>query len=293
MTGADGFVGSHLVQGLAKNHQVTAISRRPEADRNSTLADLPNVKIIEADLVQGLSLSAEVDVVVHAAARTPAPGVNASDYVAGNIDTTLNVIDWAVRAQAKLLVYLSAISVYGRIETAVVDEKTPIREPSVYGMTKYIGEQLLADVAETLPSVILRLPVVVGPDMNTGWLFRTHQTVAQGQLLDIYNGDSPYNMVEISDVLDLVSLGAQRELSGSNVFTVGCLEPLSIRQLVESMKGHLKSISKIRETSTSDQGYVVSTEKIRRILGFQPVKAEIILAEYLEDSSRRGPMAIS
>lgn len=291
--GADGFVGRNLVQDLAKGHQVTAVSRRPQANANSAVSGIQNVKVIETDLTRPFPFADKVDVIVHAAARTPAPDLKAHDYVAGNISTTLNVIDLALRANAKLLVYLSAISVYGRVESAVVDEDTPIREPSLYGMTKYIGEQLLADVADSLPSIIFRLPVVIGRDMNTGWFFRTHQTISQGQPLNIYNGDSPYNMVGISDVPDLVLRGAQSSYTGSQVFTVSCKNPMTIRQVAETMKRRLQSKSNIRETATEDQGYIVSTEKVRRDLGFLPKTGkEIVLTGFLDQFINTDPAQV-
>lgn len=283
VTGTNGFIGSYLCQRLSQANKVVGVTRRDNSSGNLTLEALPDFRWHKADLAEGLSMSDDIDMIVHAAARTPAPKVTIADYVSSNIITTQNLIEFAVQKKVKSFVYLSAISVYGRIDSTIVDEETSIIEPTPYGMTKYIAELLLREKADAVPSIILRLPLVVDAGMKSGWLFRTYERLLKGEPVRIYNGDSPYNMVSISDVYDLVSRSLNYNLAGSSVFTISCKDFVPIRQIVNTMRQYTRSKSKISEAFTAKKGFTISTEKARRILGFRPKSASEILTEFLEE----------
>lgn len=285
VTGADGFVGNYLCRQLARNNQVTGLSRRVNRPTNEGCEDLSNLEFHYADLTKKLAVPGQIDVIVHAAACNPGPGTGTADYVSGNVTATANVIDFAIKKNVSLVVYFSAISIYGVIRTDLVDEETAIQNPSPYGMTKYLGELLLNEVDELLPSVIFRFPVIVGPGMKTGWLFRTGGQIVDGQPVKIFNSGSPYNMVHISDVYDLVTLSAGQQRSGSSVFTVSCRDLLSIGQIVGAIKKHTGSKSQVQEELMDSHGFAISTGKVSRELGFQPKTALEILSSFLEEST--------
>ena len=287
VTGADGFIGSYLCQRLSQANKVIGVTRK---DHSPESASLPNFRWHKADLSEGLSMPDDIDIIVHAAARSPGPKVIIADYVSDNIVATQNLTDFAIQKQVRLFIYLSAISIYGRIESATVDEETPVNGFTPYGMSKYLAELLLREKKDVISSVIFRLPVVVGAGMKSGWLFKTYETLLKGEQVHIYNGDSPYNMVHISDVCDLISSSLNYNPNGSSVFTIGCKDFMSIRQIVNTMRQNAQSMSEISEEFTADKGFILSTEKVSRILGFRPTSVNEILIKFLEEmseSSRR------
>ncbi len=283
ITGAGGFIGSYLCQRLSQAHEVIGVARRDYNRGNSMLSARPNFRWHKADLAEGLSLPDDIDIIAHAAARTPGTEATTANYVSDNVVATRNLIDFAVLKRMKLFVYLSAISVYGRINQSIIEEGTPINDPTPYGMTKYIGELLLSEKADVIPSVILRLPVVVGAGMKSGWVFETYQALRQGKPVHIYNGDSPYNMVHISDVYELVLSILRHNHAGNTVFTVSCRDFMSIREITNFMKDYTHSPSEITEEFTGEKGFTISTEKTRRMLGFQPQPASEILTKFLKE----------
>jgi UDP-glucose 4-epimerase len=242
VTGANGFVGSYLCQRISQANKVIGVDYSP---RNPVLSALPNFSWHKVDLSKGLSIPDDIDIIVHTAARTPAPKVTTADYVASNVVATQKLIKFALQKKVRALIYLSAISIYGRISSAIVDEETPINQPTPYGMTKYIGELLVREKGGVLPSIVLRLPLVIGAGIKSGWLFETYEKLRKGEPVPIYNGDSPYNMVHISDVYELVLSILGHNTVGSSMFTVSCQDFMSIRQIADTMKQYTHSTSEI------------------------------------------------
>ena len=153
ITGATGFVGGRLLDlALAEGHEIRALTRRPQPNREG-------VTWIAGALDQPESLErlAEgADAVVHVAGVINAP--DPSGFEAGNVTGTASVLAAAESAGAKRFVHVSSLAA---------------REPklSIYGATKAGSEALVA--ASTISSAIVRPPAVYGPgDKETLELFR-------------------------------------------------------------------------------------------------------------------------
>jgi nucleoside-diphosphate-sugar epimerase len=176
VTGAAGFIGSHLCEALlAGGHQVLGLDAfipyYPRALKERNLAELlgrPGFAFHDVDLrTDPLDpLVAEAEVVFHLAAM---PGLVKSwtdfdGYWTCNVQATQRLLE-AVRRHSRLrrFVYGSTSSVYGRYGTG--DESLPTRPISPYGVTKLAGENLCRAFAEErgLPLVVLRYFSVYGP----------------------------------------------------------------------------------------------------------------------------------
>lgn len=283
ITGANGFIGRYLCRTLSESNKVIGVTRGKYGTATAVLNSLQNFQWHEVDLADEISLRDDIDIIVHTAARSPGPKATIADYVADNIVATQNLIEFAIQKQVRLFIYLSAISVYGHIESTLVDEDTPVKASTPYGITKYLAELLLREKGDWIPSVIFRLPLVIGAGMKSGWLFNTYKKFLRGEPVRIYNGDSPYNMVHISDVSNIVSSGLNYHPSGCDTFTISCKDCMSVRQIVDTMREHARSSSEIIEDVTADKGFTISTEKARKVLGFQPQPAKGILAKFMEE----------
>ncbi len=177
VTGAAGFIGSHLCEHLLRQgHEVTgvdgfipyyapAIKRRNLAGSRA----YPGYRFVAADLrTDPLDPHlAGAEVVFHIAAM---PGLTASwtdsDLYQGcNVTATQRLLE-AIRRSApglRRLIYASTSSVYGRFASG--DETLPTRPVSPYGVTKLAGEHLCRAYADAfgLPVVVLRYFSVYGP----------------------------------------------------------------------------------------------------------------------------------
>ena len=153
ITGATGFVGGRMLDlALGEGHDVRALTRRPQPDREG-VTWIPGALDRPDSLDQLVEGS---DTVIHVAGVINAP--DPSGFEAGNVTGTASVLAAAEKASVKRFVHVSSLAA---------------REPklSVYGATKAGSEALVA--ASTLASAIVRPPAVYGPgDKETLELFR-------------------------------------------------------------------------------------------------------------------------
>jgi nucleoside-diphosphate-sugar epimerase len=177
VTGAAGFVGSHLVEALlGAGHTVLGVDRRtPTTDRMAAVnlaavRDHPRLRLLHRDIVTDDLTDAVAGCVAvyHLAAI---PGVRASwgsrfdEYARVNIIGTRRVLDACVRAGIRRVVVASSSSVYGSVDRP--SRETDVTRPiSPYGVTKLASEQLCLASALRHPDLVvcaLRYFTVYGP----------------------------------------------------------------------------------------------------------------------------------
>jgi len=161
VTGATGFVGSHLVEALRRGgHDVAALVRSP--GKAAALAAL-GVEQVRGDLADRDALAraaAGRDVVFHVAGLTAA--LDEAEYVRANRDGTRALVDAAERGGAGRVVYVSSMAAAGpaaRGRPLAGDE--PPAPVTAYGRSKLAGESAVRE--SRLPWTIVRPPMVYGP----------------------------------------------------------------------------------------------------------------------------------
>ncbi|KAA5603528.1 GDP-mannose 4,6-dehydratase [Blastochloris sulfoviridis] len=155
VTGAGGFIGSHLVEALvAAGASVTAMVRYNSSSSIGNLAFLPpdmrrSVRIAsgnveDSDFVFGVAKGQ--DVIFHLAALIAIPYSYEAprSYVRANVEGTLNVLEAVRRFDIARMVHTSTSEVYGTALYAPIDEKHPLQGQSPYSATK-IGADKLAE----------------------------------------------------------------------------------------------------------------------------------------------------
>ena len=176
VTGADGFIGSHLVEILVqRGAAVTALSCYNSFDKYGWLDDLPDtirrdVRMIRGDVRDAAQVRALVrgqTIIFHLAALISIPHsyVAAQSYVDTNVSGTLNVLDAAREFGAQRIVLTSTSEVYGTAITQPIAEDHPLQGQSPYAASK-IGADMMAEAfakSFDLPAVILRPFNTFGP----------------------------------------------------------------------------------------------------------------------------------
>ncbi len=168
VTGATGFVGSHLIDNLlARGDEVTALVRSPA--RAAPLA-ARGVRLVEGDLAARDALRDATEgrrVVIHAAAVTGAP--SDAVFLAANRDGTANVVEAAEHAGVERLVLLSSGAAGGPAAKGAPRSGDEADHPvTMYGRSKLAAEAVVRDA--TVPWTILRPPAVYGPRDLDGFL---------------------------------------------------------------------------------------------------------------------------
>ena len=173
VTGGAGFIGSHIVDLLLKNGHAPAVIDDLSSGRRENLPpDVPLhvADICDAERVRAAFDEAQPELVCHQAAQmSVSRSVREPAFDARvNLVGLLNVLENAVRVGTKRFVFASSGGVlYGDVYEPV-DEGTPSRPISPYGISKWAGEQYLAFFSREhgLDTVALRYSNVYGPRQN-------------------------------------------------------------------------------------------------------------------------------
>lgn len=288
VTGAAGFVGSHLCERLASlKHNVVGIDSFSDhypvwmKERNAReLADV-RVQIERLDLARDRleEVLADAELVFHLAAQ---PGIAArvppDAYVRNNLVATRALLEACASCKRRpFLVNISTSSVYGRRATA---EETAEPEPiSCYGVTKLAAEQLaLAYWRERrLPVCSIRLFSVYGPRERPEKLYmKLITSILQGEEFPLYDGSQhhkrAYTFVDDA-VAGLLAVLDHRDRCAGEIFNIGSdIETTTSRgiEIVEEILGQQARL-KVLPPRPGDQTHTrANIDKARAILGFAP-----------------------
>ncbi|NYI05541.1 NAD-dependent epimerase/dehydratase family protein [Allostreptomyces psammosilenae] len=290
ITGAAGFIGSHLAQALvATGAIVIGVDRRdprtdPIAARN--LAELrphPTFIPITADLrtcaVEPLLLDAEV--VYHLAGI---PGVRPSwghefvDYVSDNLLATQRLMDAAARLGVPRLVVASSSSVYGATDGRPSRESDHPRPMSPYAVTKLAQEQLClahASRPDCPTSVVaLRYFTVYGPHQRADMFIHRVLTAAlAGTPVRLYgDGHQRRDFTYVDDVV-AATIAAGHAPAETGVVNVGAGTGHTLHDVIttaEHLTGHRVRTEQVASSDGDVPTTLADTTKAAEILNWQP-----------------------
>ncbi|MBI5740903.1 MAG: NAD-dependent epimerase/dehydratase family protein [Nitrospirae bacterium] len=216
VTGATGFIGSHLAEALLrKGHEVSCLVRK-----TSKLAwlDSLDVRLFEGDCSDINSLQKCVqgqDYVFHLAGVTKAYA--AGLYYSVNAKGTENLIASVAENNSGIrkFVYLSSLSAFGPgVKDRPPREDEKPHPVSDYGKSKLQGEHAVLRYADRLPVTILRPSIVYGPrDREFFWFFKT---ISRGIMP--YWGEGHTSLIYVDDLIRAVILAAGEDASGRTYF---------------------------------------------------------------------------
>jgi len=237
VTGAAGFIGSHLSRRLLREgaHVIAVDSftdfyPRWIKERNlSPFAGDPNFEFFSQDLLD-LNLEeilARVDVVYHLAAQAGVRsswGENFSVYIQNNILSTQRLLEAAKGKPLHRLIYASSSSVYGLTPTLPMSETSLLYPLSPYGVTKLAAEQLclLYFQSYAVPTVALRFFTVYGPGQRPDMAFhKFFRAIAEGRPISVFgDGEQTRDFTHIDDIVE-ASFSASRRGRPGEVYNVG------------------------------------------------------------------------
>ena len=209
VTGANGFVGSHLVEGLLeKGYQVRCLVRKTSNLR--WLSGL-NVECVYGDVANQTSLKEavkDVDLVFHSAGLTKAK--TREEYFKVNAEGTKNLVETCLEENPRLqrFVYISSQAAVGPGEDQrPLNETAPCRPVTYYGESKLEGERIVLEHVSQLPMTIIRPPAVYGPrDTDMLGFFKVAN---KGFRIAFRRGESLVSLVYVKDLVEGIILGAE------------------------------------------------------------------------------------
>jgi nucleoside-diphosphate-sugar epimerase len=217
VTGATGFIGSHLCEELVKRgYSVTCLVRETS---NLIWIETLDLKLVKGDCTDRESLFHAVhdfDYIFHLAGVTKSPTDNA--FFSTNTKGTENLIKAVAEKNPKLkrFVYLSSLSAAGPSRNGTpLDEQANPSPVSSYGRSKLEGEKAILKYKDTIPITILRPAAVYGPrDRDFLVLFKM---IKKGVFPDW--GKSYYSFLYVDDLVQGIILCAEStEAEGKTYF---------------------------------------------------------------------------
>jgi nucleoside-diphosphate-sugar epimerase len=278
ITGAGGFVGAHLTDELARRGFEVLRARRPRP------AFGRDPRFLELDLAEPFELPAGVEAIVHAAATSPGPGISAARVVRDSVQATSNLLAAASRARVRSIVYLSSLSVYGRIDAPEVNEDTPRRDPDVYGSSKHVAEELMREHAARCPTLALRLPGVVGRGAARNWLARLLTALRAECDVEVFNPDARFNnAVHVAELSALVARVLEHGWTGFDALTLGARGALPIRDVVARLAEHAGSGSRVLVQPAERSAFTISSQRAIERYGYVPSEIGALLKRWVSE----------
>ena len=210
ITGADGFIGSHLTEQLLKEgHQVKAFVLYNSFNSYGWLDSLPkdvlkNIEIFSGDIrdPNGVRIAMEeCDTVYHLAALIAIPySYHSPDsYVDVNIKGTLNVMQAARLLNTKRILVTSTSEVYGTAQYVPIDEKHPFQGQSPYSATKIGADRIAESFYRSFQS-----PVTIVRPFNTFGPRQSARAVIPTIITQLLNGETNIKLGDTIPTRDLL-----------------------------------------------------------------------------------------
>ena len=302
ITGAAGFIGSHLVESLLKEgftvRGVDAFTEYydPGIKRQNLRAAMESddFTLVEADVTDQQTMEEVLegaDLLVHLAAEA---GVRSSwgtafdRYVDRNVLGTQRVLEAATRVRKlSRIVVASSSSVYGDAETFPTPESARLRPRSPYGITKVATEHLTSAYTTNwdLPTVMLRFFTVFGPRQRPDMAFhRIIQAAFTGRPFPIYgDGEQVRDFTYIHDVIAAIRAVGTHDLPSGAIYNVAGGAAATLNQVIKEVEAQC-GLSISVERNAPQPGDVVrtgaDTTALRRATGWTHA---VDLAQGIED----------
>jgi len=288
VTGAAGFIGSHVVARLLKEgHDVVGVDNfdiyysRGQKEKNLMPVLLhPKFKLIEDNLATMalVTVLKGTEAIIHLAAQ---PGVRGSwgssfhRYVTNNIQVTQRLLEESKGSKLKRFVNASSSSVYGDVGE-VLHEEMRIQPKSPYGVTKLAAEHLcqLYNIEYKMPTVSLRFFSVYGPGQRPDMAFhRFCQNILRDAPMTIYgDGQQVRDFTYVDDVAEIITAALTADVVGQ-VVNVGGGSPATLLEaaaILEEVSGKNAPKTFLERQKGDVFSTRADTAKLERLFGTKP-----------------------
>ncbi|HEY4686331.1 MAG TPA: NAD-dependent epimerase/dehydratase family protein [Dehalococcoidia bacterium] len=234
VTGANGFIGSHVAERLAaQGHDLRLLLRR--TSKTEFLDGLSCYERVDGDLRDEASLAraaAGVDAVVHLGGLTLTAALTEAEYVAVNAAGTAAIAKATLAAGARRFVYVSSLQAAGPSpdgRPVPPHESAPI---SAYGRSKAAGEKAVLALQEEMSVAVVRPPAVYGPRDRA--FLPLYRIAKLGVFPLLGDGRNRASLVHVYDAAAAIAGVVAAEGPSGGVYTICDGEPYTWRQIVDA-----------------------------------------------------------
>ena len=290
VTGADGFIGSHLTEMLVdKGYRVKALSQYNSFNNWGWLEDLPckdKIEVLTGDIRDShycKHITKDVDIIFHLAALIAIPYsyIAPDSYVDTNIKGTLNICQAAKEHGNIRVIHTSTSEVYGTAQYVPIDEHHPLQPQSPYSATKIAADAMAMSFYNAF-----ELPVTIARPFNTYGPRQSARAIIPTIITQIANGVKEIELGDITPTRDFnyvedicrgfVALAQCDESIGQTVnigsnFEISISDTLNmIKELMNSKVKFIVDEQRIRPKKSEVFRLWCDNSKIEKLTGFKP-----------------------
>lgn len=292
VTGAGGFIGSHLTEELVKaGHRVRAMVRYNAQNNWGWLETVPkdivdSLEIFAADIRDPFLMRKAVcgcNVAYHLAALIPIPYsyVAPASFIETNVMGTLNLLQASLDEGVDRFIHTSTSETYGTAQYSPIDEKHPLVGQSPYSASKIAADKLVESYYFSF-----ELPVSIIRPFNTFGPRQSARAVIPTVISQVFNGADKVSLGSLSPVRDLIyvkdtvdgfmaladssdSLGKVTNVGRGEGVTIGELAKLILKLCGSSASIELDA-QRVRPQKSEVLELICDNKRAREILGWTP-----------------------
>ena len=290
VTGADGFIGSHLTELLVQQgHDVTALSIYNSLNDWGWLEDVEckdDIDVISGDIRDPdfcRKITKNKDIIFHLAALIGIPYsyIAPQSYVDTNIKGTMNICQASLDNDVQKLVHTSTSEVYGTAQYVPIDEDHPTQAQSPYSASKISADAMALSFYNSF-----ELPLVIARPFNTYGPRQSSRAIIPTIISQIASGYSEIDLGDLTPTRDFnfvsdtcngfVLLSTCNEANGQ-IVNIGSNTEISIGDLVSKIKVLMSSdveiktdLNRIRPKNSEVFRLVCDNKKINGLVGYEP-----------------------
>jgi NAD dependent epimerase/dehydratase len=290
VTGADGFIGSRLVELLVKKgYEIKALSQYNSFNNWGWIEDIEckdKVEVLTGDIRDPhycKSIAKDIDIIFHLAALIAIPYsyIAPDSYVDTNIKGTLNICQAAKEHGNLRVIHTSTSEVYGTAQYTPIDEDHPMQPQSPYSATKIAADAMAMSFFNAF-----NLPVTIARPFNTYGPRQSARAVIPTIIMQIANGAKEIKLGDITPTRDFnyvddtcrgfIALAECDESIGQTVnigsnFEISIGDTLNIiKELMDSDVKFIVDSQRIRPEKSEVFRLWCDNSKIEKLTGFQP-----------------------
>jgi len=290
ITGAEGFIGSHLTEILfSKGYQIKALVQYNSFNNWGWLEDVnckDKIEVLTGDIRDPhycKLITKDVDIVFHLAALIAIPYsyVAPDSYVDTNIKGTLNICQAAKENGNIRIIHTSTSEVYGTAQYVPIDEKHPIQPQSPYSATKIAADAMAMSFYNAF-----ELPVTIARPFNTYGPRQSARAIIPTIITQIANGANKIKLGDLSPTRDFnyvedtcrgfIALAEEDKTIGETVnigsnFEISIADTLNnIKELMNSNVIFTTDEQRIRPKNSEVFRLWCDNSKIEKLTGFRP-----------------------
>ena len=262
LTGASGFIGKEIKKEIEKYKDKYIL-------KTGKIYDVGNETI---------------DILIHCASSTPENTMKNNEIAISNINMADYICKIIEKDKIKKIINLSSMSVYGQNIDGIINEKSKFADPSIYGCSKYIVEQMIIEACSkrSISNYHLRLPGVVGKNAKGIFMSKILENIKNNKSINLQNENSLFNnILHIDQLINFLLILMLKE--GSKILNLASLKPIKIKEIVNYIYEEKKKEKKVKIIKNQRPSFIIDISEAIEY-DFRAITTEESLKKYVEEN---------